>query len=256
MSPALQRTSSGLLCTVRAKSVPCTVPRDRRSVASRSRFSAKVKPGRTARQASRTCRPLGHPGCCLGVAPEGRAGVEGAAGAREQHGACALQIVQRDREILGELDRAGVLNTAVPTVYGDSLAEALDSWDIMRNPTPAVVEFFKAGPGGVRTQQAFSQSARWPSLDASGAASRARGYDFLGNEQTTTQYNGSLAAGYELDVWGKLGATARAAAHDYQATRLDVEVRGEPVGAVGAVRARLDGYGDAWRRWPLAPSAR
>ncbi|MDW5377374.1 dihydroxy-acid dehydratase [Halomonas sp. HP20-15] len=67
--------------------------------------------------------------------------------------------------ILGELDRAGVLNTAVPTVYGDSLAEALDTWDIMRNPTPEVVEFFKAGPGGVRTQQAFSQSARWPSLD-------------------------------------------------------------------------------------------
>lgn len=72
--------------------------------------------------------------------------------------------------ILGELDRAGVLNTAVPTVYGDSLAEALDSWDIMRNPTPAVVEFFKAGPGGVRTQQAFSQSARWPSLDGNRAS--------------------------------------------------------------------------------------
>ena len=72
--------------------------------------------------------------------------------------------------ILGELDRAGVLNTAVPTVYGDSLAEALDSWDIMRNPTPEVVEFFKAGPGGVRTQQAFSQSARWPSLDGNRAS--------------------------------------------------------------------------------------
>ena len=67
--------------------------------------------------------------------------------------------------ILGELDRAGVLDTRVPTVYGDSLQAALDEWDIMRNPTPEVVEFYKAGPGGVPTQVAFSQAARWPSLD-------------------------------------------------------------------------------------------
>ncbi|MCM2131885.1 dihydroxy-acid dehydratase [Larsenimonas rhizosphaerae] len=67
--------------------------------------------------------------------------------------------------ILGELDRAGVLDTSVPTVYGDTLKAALDEWDIMRNPTPEVVDFFKAGPGGVRTQEAFSQSSRWPSLD-------------------------------------------------------------------------------------------
>ena len=67
--------------------------------------------------------------------------------------------------ILGELDRAGVLDTSVPTVYGDSLKIALDEWDIMRSPSPEVVEFFKAGPGGVPTQTAFSQSTRWPSLD-------------------------------------------------------------------------------------------
>ncbi|WP_106478716.1 dihydroxy-acid dehydratase [Phytohalomonas tamaricis] len=67
--------------------------------------------------------------------------------------------------ILGELDRAGVLNTSLPTVYGDTLKAALDEWDIMRNPSPEVVEFFKAGPGGVRSQEAFSQAARWPSLD-------------------------------------------------------------------------------------------
>ncbi|SEL07422.1 dihydroxy-acid dehydratase [Halomonas daqiaonensis] len=67
--------------------------------------------------------------------------------------------------ILGELDRAGVLDTRVPTVYGDSLKDALDEWDIMRSPSPEVVEFYKAGPGGVPTQEAFSQAARWPSLD-------------------------------------------------------------------------------------------
>ncbi|MFY0991077.1 dihydroxy-acid dehydratase [Halomonas sp. C05BenzN] len=67
--------------------------------------------------------------------------------------------------ILGELDRAGVLDTRVPTVYGDTLKDALEEWDIMRSPSPEVVEFFKAGPGGIPTQTAFSQSARWPSLD-------------------------------------------------------------------------------------------
>jgi dihydroxy-acid dehydratase len=67
--------------------------------------------------------------------------------------------------ILGELDRAGVLDTSVPTVYGDSLKAALEEWDIMRSPSAEVVEFFKAGPGGIPTQVAFSQSARWPSLD-------------------------------------------------------------------------------------------
>ncbi|MBB3189627.1 dihydroxy-acid dehydratase [Halomonas cerina] len=67
--------------------------------------------------------------------------------------------------ILGELDRAGVLDTRVPTVYGDSLAAALEEWDIMRAPSAEVVEFFRAGPGGVPTQVAFSQNARWPSLD-------------------------------------------------------------------------------------------
>ncbi|WP_280549378.1 dihydroxy-acid dehydratase [Halomonas sp. 11-S5] len=67
--------------------------------------------------------------------------------------------------ILGELDRAGVLDTRVPTVYGDTLKAALDEWDIMRSPSPEVVEFYKAGPGGIPSQEAFSQAARWPSLD-------------------------------------------------------------------------------------------
>ncbi|NYS62379.1 dihydroxy-acid dehydratase [Vreelandella salicampi] len=67
--------------------------------------------------------------------------------------------------ILGELDRAGVLDNTVPTVYGDSLKAALDEWDIMRSPSAEVVEFYKAGPGGVPTQTAFSQNSRWPSLD-------------------------------------------------------------------------------------------
>ena len=67
--------------------------------------------------------------------------------------------------ILGELDRAGKLHTDVPTVHSATLADALDKWDIMRSPTPEVVEFYKAGPAGIPTQEAFSQATRWPSLD-------------------------------------------------------------------------------------------
>ena len=67
--------------------------------------------------------------------------------------------------ILGELERGGLINTDLPTVHSRTMAEALDKWDIMRNPTPDVVEFYKAGPAGIPTQEAFSQSTRWPSLD-------------------------------------------------------------------------------------------
>lgn len=68
--------------------------------------------------------------------------------------------------ILGELDRAGLLDTRCSTVHAPTLGEALEQWDLMRNPTPEVVEMFKAGPAGIPTQQAFSQATRWPSLDA------------------------------------------------------------------------------------------
>jgi dihydroxy-acid dehydratase len=67
--------------------------------------------------------------------------------------------------ILGELDRAGLLDTTVPTVHAKSLAVALDHWDIARSRDEAVLEFFRAGPGGVPSQSAFSQSCRYSRLD-------------------------------------------------------------------------------------------
>lgn len=67
--------------------------------------------------------------------------------------------------ILGELDRAGNLHTDLPTVHAPTMKDALDKWDIMRNPTPEVMEFYKAGPAGIPTQVAFSQATRWPTLD-------------------------------------------------------------------------------------------
>jgi len=68
--------------------------------------------------------------------------------------------------LLGELDRAGLLNTELATVHSKTFAEALETWDILRKPTPEVLEFYRAGPAGIPTQQAFSQSTRWNTLDA------------------------------------------------------------------------------------------
>ncbi|WP_320821452.1 dihydroxy-acid dehydratase [Thalassolituus sp.] len=67
--------------------------------------------------------------------------------------------------ILGEIDRAGLLHNELPTVHSATMKEALDKWDIMRNPSEEVIKFFKAGPAGIPTQTAFSQSTRYPTLD-------------------------------------------------------------------------------------------
>jgi dihydroxy-acid dehydratase len=67
--------------------------------------------------------------------------------------------------ILGELDRAGKLHTDVPTVHAKTMKDALDTWDLARQPSAEVQHFYSAGPGGVPSQVAFSQASRWPSLD-------------------------------------------------------------------------------------------
>jgi len=67
--------------------------------------------------------------------------------------------------ILGELDRAGLLHRDVPTVYAPTLGVAIDNLDVKLNVSPAVEEFYRAAPFGVRTTVAFSQSARYPDLD-------------------------------------------------------------------------------------------
>ncbi|HBM71124.1 MAG TPA: dihydroxy-acid dehydratase, partial [Erythrobacter sp.] len=66
--------------------------------------------------------------------------------------------------ILGELEKAGLLHTALPTVHSPTMADALDDWDIGRTQNNTVRNFFAAAPGGVPTQTAFSQSNRWPEL--------------------------------------------------------------------------------------------
>ena len=67
--------------------------------------------------------------------------------------------------ILGQLQRAGRLHADVPTVHSQTMGEGLDHWDVSRSEDPAVHEFFRAAPGGVPTQVAFSQNRRWQALD-------------------------------------------------------------------------------------------
>ncbi len=67
--------------------------------------------------------------------------------------------------ILGELDRAGLLDTSVPTVHEATLKDALDKWDIIRTEDEEVYNFFKSAPGGVPTQTAFSQDRYYSRLD-------------------------------------------------------------------------------------------
>ena len=67
--------------------------------------------------------------------------------------------------ILAELNRAGLLHNQEPTVHSKTMQEALDQWDIMVTESSDVKNFYKAGPAGIPTQVAFSQSTRWPTLD-------------------------------------------------------------------------------------------
>lgn len=67
--------------------------------------------------------------------------------------------------ILGELDRAGLLNRDLPTVHSPSLGAALEQWDVKRSSDEQVTTLYRAAPGGVRTTEAFSQSRRYAELD-------------------------------------------------------------------------------------------
>jgi dihydroxy-acid dehydratase len=80
--------------------------------------------------------------------------------------------------LLGELDRAGLIDPSVPTVHSATLRAALDHWDVrgarrtLDDPDDpdgpvagSVEDFYRAGPAGIRTTEAFSQATRWPTLD-------------------------------------------------------------------------------------------
>ena len=72
--------------------------------------------------------------------------------------------------ILGELDRAKLINRETPTVHSGSLEDALNRWDVRRTQSESVRNFYKAAPGGVPTRTAFSQARRFEDIDTDRAA--------------------------------------------------------------------------------------
>ena len=67
--------------------------------------------------------------------------------------------------IMGELDRGGLIDTSGRTVHSATMADALEKWDVKISKDAHVAEFYRAGPAGIPTQQAFSQATRYDDLD-------------------------------------------------------------------------------------------
>ena len=67
--------------------------------------------------------------------------------------------------ILGELEKARLLNSENKTVHSETMLDAINKWDINRKPAAEVTEFYSAAPGMIPTTQPFSQNKRYPELD-------------------------------------------------------------------------------------------
>ncbi|WP_421220628.1 dihydroxy-acid dehydratase [Aeromonas enteropelogenes] len=79
--------------------------------------------------------------------------------------------------ILGQLEKAGLVHGDARNVLGTSLVELLAEYDVSRQPSSEVVDFYRAGPAGIRTTKAFSQDCRWPELDLDRAEGCIRSLD-------------------------------------------------------------------------------
>jgi dihydroxy-acid dehydratase len=92
--------------------------------------------------------------------------------------------------LLGELDRAGLLATGLPTVHMDTMKHAIQKWDITQTSDEDIHKFYSAAPGGVRTIQAFSQDCRYESLDLD------RAYGCIRSKENAYSQDGGLAVLY------------------------------------------------------------
>jgi dihydroxy-acid dehydratase len=92
--------------------------------------------------------------------------------------------------ILGELDRAGLIHREAYTVHSPTMGDAIDRFDIMRQPAPEVESFYRAAPAGVRTTVPFSQSARYDALD------RDRAHGVIRSREHAFSADGGLAVLY------------------------------------------------------------
>lgn len=92
--------------------------------------------------------------------------------------------------ILAELMRAGLVHGDVGTVHMKTLAEAIHTYDVTHSAAPDVLEFYKAAPGGIPTQVAFSQECRYPELDLD------RSQGCIRNQANAYSQDGGLAVLY------------------------------------------------------------
>ena len=144
--------------------------------------------------------------CISKVAPNGDAHIE------DVHRAGGIPA------ILGELNRAGLLNTDVHSVVYPTLQEWLDDWDIRGGKaTEEAIDLFHAAPGGVRSTEAFSQSNRWDSLDTDSVNGVIHDFDHpFSSDGGLVVLRGNLAedgailktAGVDQELWEFSGPAA------------------------------------------------
>ncbi|NVK55765.1 MAG: dihydroxy-acid dehydratase [Alteromonadaceae bacterium] len=79
--------------------------------------------------------------------------------------------------ILNELNKGGLLHGDCAHVMGKPIVEVIKDWDITNSDNTSAIEFYRAGPAGIRTTKAFSQSCRWDDADADRAAGCIRDLD-------------------------------------------------------------------------------
>jgi len=119
--------------------------------------------------------------------------------------------------ILSELNRAGLIHAHVPTVHSTTIGNALNEWDVTNSANEEAHHLFKAAPGGIPTQEAFSQAERYKSLDLDREGGCIRDYEHAySKEGGLAVLFGNIAergcivktAGVDESIW-KFTGTAR-----------------------------------------------
>jgi dihydroxy-acid dehydratase len=131
--------------------------------------------------------------------------------------------------IVGELDRAGLINREIPMVHSSTVGDYLEQWDIIRNQDDTLHEFYRAAPGGVVTIEPFSQSKTFDTVDADRKTGCIRKRDYAYSQ------DGGLAALFgNLAPEGCIVKTAAVVAeqHVFKGTAIVFESQDEAVAGI------------------------
>jgi dihydroxy-acid dehydratase len=148
--------------------------------------------------------------------------------------------------LLGQLDGGGLLKRNVSTVYAKTLGDAIDTWDISRTSDADIHKFYKAAPGGIPTQTAFSQAARYRELDLDRSAGVIRSVeDAFTKDGGLAVLYGNIAedgcvvktAGVDESIWTFTGTARVCESQDEGISR----ILGGEVGAGDVVIIRYEG---------------